>query len=372
MIHDGLDRMARAIASTRPAVTVSPQPTATQEPTGASNSLLRGLRNGAWLDVQTFPPLRYAVEGLIPEGFSFVVGPPKVGKSWYVLDGALAVAAGGRALGTIRVPDPRPVLYLALEDGDRRMQDRCRKLLAPGESIPPMFDYLTHVEHGRVVETIEAWLMLHPDAALVLVDTLGKVMPPALNGESSYQRDYRVAARVKRIADDHPGLAIVVNHHDNKAMHEDFVHSVSGTNGLAGAADTIVLMKRSRFETDGLLMVTGRDVAEAEYAVRFADGYRWSLIGDSLRDANQRAGQVHATAGVGDRMAEVIALVTERGEARATEVADGLKDMNENKASVYLGRAVNSGRLRRVKRGVYAPLPPVGSVELLGQDRGLA
>jgi hypothetical protein len=41
-----------------------------------------------------------------------------------------------KALG-IDIPK-RPVLYLALEDGHRRLQDRCRRLLA-GEKIPPEF-----------------------------------------------------------------------------------------------------------------------------------------------------------------------------------------------------------------------------------------
>jgi RecA-family ATPase len=96
--------------------------------------LLAGLRDGAWLDAQEFPPLAYAVPEVIPEGSVLLVGPPKIGKSWLVLSIALAAAAGGRALG-IDIPK-RPVLYLALEDGDRRLQDRCRRLLA-GDSIPP-------------------------------------------------------------------------------------------------------------------------------------------------------------------------------------------------------------------------------------------
>ena len=90
--------------------------------------LLSTLRDGAWLDRQEFPPLAYAVPGLVPEGSVLLVGPPKIGKSWLVLTIALAAASGGKALG-LDIPK-RPVLYLALEDGDRRLQDRCRRLLA--------------------------------------------------------------------------------------------------------------------------------------------------------------------------------------------------------------------------------------------------
>ena len=108
--------------------------------------LLAGVRDGTWLTAQQFPPLTYAVDGLIPEGFALVVGPPKAGKSWLALALLLAVASGGVALGVIKAGPPRRVLYLALEDGDRRMQDRCRSLLGPGEHIPAPFHYLTRLQ----------------------------------------------------------------------------------------------------------------------------------------------------------------------------------------------------------------------------------
>jgi hypothetical protein len=163
--------------------------------------LLAGLRDGVWLDAQNFPPLAYAVPGVIPEGLALLVGPPKIGKSWLVLTVDLAAAAGGKAFG-ITIPK-RPALYLALEDSDRRLQDRCRKLLR-GDPIPREFEYLTRVE-GPVIDTITAWLDQHHDVApLVILDTLGKVMPPAAQGETSYGRDYRVGTTLKRIADQHP------------------------------------------------------------------------------------------------------------------------------------------------------------------------
>jgi hypothetical protein len=106
----------------------------------------------------------------------------------------------------------------------------------------------------------------------VLLDTLGKIMPPAMNGETAYQRDYKVAGRLKEICDNRAGMSLTGLHHDRKAAAEDFVETVSGTNGLAGAADTIIVIARPRTESHGLLKVTGRDVVEAEYAVTVQDG----------------------------------------------------------------------------------------------------
>jgi RecA-family ATPase len=179
--------------------------------------LLSTLRDGAWLDRQEFPPLAWAVPEIIPEGAVLLAAAPKCGKSWLALSVALAAAEGGKALG-LEIPK-RPVLYAALEDGDRRLQDRCRRLLAGSGSIPPEFKYLTKIEPGRAADTIAAWLHWHPGdpAPLVILDTLGKVMPPALPGESNYQRDYQVGSSIKRIVDQRPGMTLQVIHHDRKA-----------------------------------------------------------------------------------------------------------------------------------------------------------
>jgi len=73
---------------------------------------------------------------------------------------------------------------------------------------------------------------------------------------------------IKVLADRH-GVAVLLLHHTRKAGSEDFLDTVSGTNGIAGAADTIMVLKRSRLAADGLLSITGRDVDEAEHALSF-------------------------------------------------------------------------------------------------------
>src|SRR5262245_37255994 len=74
-----------------------------------------------------YPEPKWAVKGLIPEGVTFIAGPPKLGKSIFALNLAVAVAEGGKALSHFDV-DQGSVLYLALEDGPRRIQERLRKL----------------------------------------------------------------------------------------------------------------------------------------------------------------------------------------------------------------------------------------------------
>ncbi|MFF0723625.1 AAA family ATPase [Streptomyces sp. NPDC004134] len=225
-----------------------------------------------------FPEPRWAVPGIISEGVNLLAGPPKVGKSWLSLGLALAVAAGGRAMDSIAV-DGGPVLYLALEDTPRRLQTRMRKLLdsnrAPGTltlatSCPPL------PQGGG--EAIAQWVERHADARMIVIDVFAKMRGPSAPGASAYDADYAAVGHAKRLAD-HYGIAVVLVHHVRKAASDDFLTEVSGTNGLAGAADATLVLKRSRGQADGVLHVTGRDVDEAEYALRFHSGVgAWQLL----------------------------------------------------------------------------------------------
>lgn len=323
----------------------------------AVEHLLANLRDGAWLDAQDFPPLKYAVDGLLPEGFSLLIGPPKAGKSWLALGILLAIASGQKAVGRIPMGAKRRVLYLALEDGDRRMQDRCRNLLGD-EPIPPLFHYLTQVQPGMVVATIEAFLAVYPDTALVIIDTLGKVMPPSQPGESAYQRDYRVAGRLKVIADQRPGLAVVVLHHDRKATADDFVDSVSGTHGLAGAADTIIVLARQRQADEAVLKVTGRDVPEAEYALTLTGG-EWVLDGANLAEAAEAAQQRDETKARSDKSVDIAWFVRQHPDGVA---AKDVVARYGSDAYTYLKRLAEDGLIRKLKRGFYGPVSEVSEV----------
>jgi AAA domain len=357
------DEKARAIADWARALDSANGVERVERPT--SDDLLDGIRNGAWLDAQNFPPLRYAVPGLVPEGLSLMVGAPKIGKSWWTLDSCLAVSAGGYALGRIHTGSPRPVLYLALEDSDRRLQDRCRQLL-DGAPIPPRFEYLLRVASpGAVTPTIATWLAWHRgEQPLCVVDTLGRAMPLASQGETIYQRDYRIMSDLKGLCDAELGASIVVNHHDRKAAADDFVDFVSGTNGLAGGADTVLVLSRDRGEHAGLLRVTGRDVPEGAYALTLVPGTWWRLNGATLEEASAAAGAARASAGLGDKSAAIVAYIGQHPDGvRAEDIAIEL-DMPANAARTYLTRLHDARRIERVHRGVYTPVASVASVAL--------
>jgi hypothetical protein len=233
-----------------------------------------------------FAPPKWAVPGVLSEGVNLLCGPPKVGKSWMALGLGVDVALGGKAFGSIAV-DPGPVLYLALEDTARRLQNRLGKVLgdraAPAgltlaTACPPL------PQGGD--EAIAAWLDRNPTARMVIIDVFAKMRGMSAPGMSAYDADYAAVGRAKKVADTY-GVAVVLVHHVRKAGSDDFLSEVSGTNGLAGAADATLVLKRARSQGDGVLHVTGRDVDEAEYALRFdADAGAWQML-DGPSDDHQ-------------------------------------------------------------------------------------
>jgi hypothetical protein len=314
----------------------------------------------AWLDRQDFPPLEWAVEGIVPEGMGVLAAPPKAGKSWLVNNIALACAAGGTALGAIPVKC-RPVLLLALEDGHRRLQSRFRTLMER-QPLPEALEIVTTASHGEALVVIDEFARRHRSAApLVIVDTLGKIKPPRSYTEEPYQADYRFGGTLKRLIDAVPGGCLLLVHHTRKAEVRDFIDSISGTQGIAGSADFVLVLARKRHADDALLSVTGRDVPENEYALTTENG-RWRLDGTDLADAAATAATRRVSGDLSDRSTDALAFVNARPlGTRAGDLANHL-GVDGDTAGRYLRRLYDSGRITKRTRGIYKPPSEVSGV----------
>jgi hypothetical protein len=217
------------------------------------------------LQLMEFEPIRFVVPGLIAEGLTLFAGKPKIGKSWLVLHAACAVAAGKTTLGDIQC-EPGDVFYAALEDNKRRLQRRMRALF--GTDPWPRL-YVVHemkkLADGGLAQ-IKRWVGEVPRPRLVIIDTLKMVRSAASRNQSYYEADYESVKELRDLAAAH-NIAIVVVHHLRKAEAEDPFDTVSGTLGLTGAVDTIMLLKR---EGAGIILAAkGRDVEEIVKAVEF-------------------------------------------------------------------------------------------------------
>ena len=234
----------------------------------AQDLLVSPLEGVAWL-----------VEELITTGLVVLAGTPKVGKSWLSLDLSVSVSTGQPFLD--HATERSGVLYLCLEDTYGRIQNRLFNIVDDAND-DLQFAIMADKLNGGLIMQLERYLASHPATRLIIVDTLQKVR--VATGDSVYASDYQDVGMLKAFADKH-SLCVLLVHHTRKMGDEANVfNTISGSNGILGAADECLLLaKDAMFDDKATLSVTGRDVDLAEYKLAFND-CRWHLIEQPSRE----------------------------------------------------------------------------------------
>lgn len=240
-----------------------------------------GIR-GDILDAKEFEPLEWFIPGVLSVGASLIAGKAKIGKSWLVLEMGLAVATGTFCFGKIECAK-HDVLYLALEDGHRRLHSRQRKLT--GTSLAPEgIEYFTTwptIDEG-LFDALGHYLDKHPACRLVIIDTLGKVRGKPDGRKSPFQQDYGDISMFQRFAALR-NIALVIVHHARKQGSDDVMDQISGTTAVQAAVDCVMVLARPRGQTGGVLSISGKDIEEeGDYAVEFDKlTGRWKWLGEA-------------------------------------------------------------------------------------------
>ncbi len=220
--------------------------------------------SAAHLQTETLPPLEWIVEKLIMVGATLLIGHSKLGKSFWSLGIAVAVATGGRALGALSVT-PGDVLYIALEDGKRRVKRRLHGLLE-GETVWPANLFIVHEwptldAAGRT--SLDTYLAAHPGIRLVILDTWNGLRPSHAKGGDLVKEDYEAVASLRKIGETH-ACAIVIVHHAAQATKADWVNSGASTHGMPAAADSVLVLQRHRGDHNAVLLPAGKDMESEE------------------------------------------------------------------------------------------------------------
>ena len=218
------------------------------------------------------PPL---IDGLLCSGTYLFVGAPKMGKSFLMAQMAYHVSLG-RPLWGYNVRQGT-VLYLALEDEYRRLQERLFRMF--GVEGTDELHFATSVKQlgGGLQEQLDRFVRDHPNTKLIIIDTLQKVRE---NGGDrySYANDYDIVGQLKTFADQR-GICLLLVHHTRKQQADDKFDMISGTNGLLGAADgAFMLQKEKRTGNAATLDVSGRDQQDQKlHLVRNPEKLIWEL-----------------------------------------------------------------------------------------------
>ena len=215
------------------------------------------------------------VRGAIPAGLSVLAGAPKRGKSWLALALAIAVASGQPWLGM--QTERGDVLYLDLESKPFRVQRRLAQLLV-GQA--PQGLYISHdceKLDGGLLWQIEDWTKKVEHPSLVIIDTLGRVDGEKKRNENAYQSDTRVLGELQGFALRNR-LAVLCVHHLRKATMgvTDPFELISGSMGITGAADAVLILAGKRGDADSTLSITSRDFESKDLIIAMDNG-RWIL-----------------------------------------------------------------------------------------------
>ena len=221
---------------------------------------------------QSRPPV---IDGLLYTGAYLFVGAPKVGKSFLMAQLAYHISTGLSLWGY--PVHQGTVLYLALEDDHRRLQERLYRMFGTEGTGDLYFAIYAKQLGGGQEEQLKKFVREHPDTKLIIIDTLQKIRE-AGGDKYSYANDYEVVGKLKRFADD-CGVCLLLVHHTRKQQADDKFDMISGTNGLAGAADgAFLLQKEKRTDGTATLDVVGRDQQDQRfYLTKDKERLTWTL-----------------------------------------------------------------------------------------------
>jgi hypothetical protein len=193
------------------------------------------------------------------------------------------------------------------------------------------------------LEDLEDWCRSTPDRRLIVVDTFQKLRPPqAAKGQASYALDYEAIVPLQQLAHKY-SIAILLIHHLRKMDADDPFDTISGTLGLTGAADSILVLRKQHGSVT--LHAHGRDIEESETALQFDKATcKWTILG--------AAEDIHRS----DERARIVAALKDAPSdgMSVPEIMVAAEMPNRNAADLLLFKMRSDGEVRRLRRGVYA------------------
>lgn len=282
------------------------------------------------------PEPEYLAEGLLAPGMQLLIGKPKKGKSWMVLDLCLNVAVGGNFLGRQCVQ--ANVLYFALEDNKRRIQKRMRMMMPASFTVGSdqlkvltMEDKVENMDRG-FIQNLRHTLEQDPHLRLVAIDTLSMVRPSKKGNEGVYDYDRRSIDAFTQLCGDFPQVTIVIVHHSRKAESDDPHDMASGSLGLTGAADGMFFIGWDGKNQVTMLHAKGRDIEPFDLAMKFTLP-RWQILGDPDE------------VGMGESQRKIIDVLTEaKAPMTMTEIYVAA-DMPKTNVQTLLRTMVKQGKI---------------------------
>ena len=288
-------------------------------------------------------PVKWFIPDFLPSGLTILAGPPKIGKSFFCWNMALAVATGGIAFSSVIIPEIHNVTYLSLEDPPALLQDRLKMMSGDTETLPSNLHIINDMQGQKLDAVGLKMLDQHIDennTEMLIVDTWMHVSPDIDVKGTAYDIDYNALIPIQKFAH-HRNMSVVLVTHTRKAADIDNVfNQIQGSVGMQAACDTIMML--SHDSGSKTLHLSGRRIESNQFAFTIDQGI-WKLEGD--------AQEYH----VSELRREIILLLKEAGDKGLStgDIIDltGKKDSN---IRLTLRRMVKDNQINQPKkRGDY-------------------
>ena len=211
---------------------------------------------------------------------TILAGDAKIGKSFLAWNFALAVASEGMALSKINVESSHNVVYMAMEDPEKLLQERLHLMCPDGvpNNVHIVDNFLALKFDSDGLKVLGDYLD-ETQSEILIVDTWGHVKPnPQLMNGTSYDTDYAGLMPVQRFAHERNIAVILVTHTTKGKNVENQFNDIQGSMGMQAGCDTMMILARD--QGSHVLRIKGRRIMETEYAMTLNDGI-WVLEGDA-------------------------------------------------------------------------------------------
>lgn len=309
----------------------------------ALEGLLPKLRtvDAAAILAMEFPPIPWIIPDYLPPGLTILSGRPKIGKSWMGMQMALSVLTGGKMFG--KDVQPGKVLYLALEDSERRLKDRMK--LQGWPSSPGGVNFMLYKDFQEQIGSLNSTngkrlmkFIEKGEYRLVVVDTFSR----SIIGDQLDASEMTIAIgplQQQALRMD-IGLVFIDHMRKNLGNIQDPISDVFGSVAKAGVLDTTWAIYKEQGKYGAKLAISGRDVDSETIALSFQKpGFFWHCEGEAY--------EVELTR----RRKEILEAIEELG-GRAThgEIADFV-EQDKGNTTKRLNDLCNSGLIRRIGVG---------------------
>ena len=153
----------------------------------------------------------FIVQDLFTPELNILAGPKKHGKSMLSLNLALCISGGMDFWG--RKTEHGEVLYMSLEDTEKRIRDRMNAMLDDMDAPEGLsLAYYVNCKGKDLVQGLGQYLQERPGTKAVIIDVLQKIRTGKPAGQSEYAYDYDEIGSLKELADKYGIALILVTH----------------------------------------------------------------------------------------------------------------------------------------------------------------